>query len=162
VSQIVLERLKERFGAAVRATSSDHGDDTAIIERGAILEVARFLREDPDCAFNMLIDLFGVDCLELGRPERFEVVYHFYSVGAKKHRVRIKCPVPADDPVIDSIVPSWPGANWYERECWDLFGIQFRGHPDLRRILMYEGFEGHPLRKDYPYNKRQPLIGTPH
>ena len=163
MSKLVLQKLSERFGSGVLATSSEHGDDTAVVEPGIILEVARFLREDPDLEFNMLIDLFGVD--RLGLPEndpRFEVVYHFYSVGKKKHRVRLKCRVPEADPVLDSITPVWPGANWYERECWDMFGVKFRGHPNLRRILLYEQFEGHPLRKDYPVQKRQPLIGTPH
>jgi NADH-quinone oxidoreductase subunit C len=163
VSQVVLETLRARFGPAVHETHAARGDDTALVDRAAILEVVRFLKEDPDLQFNMLIDLFGVDGMRLkGRTARFEVIYHFYSVGKKKHRVRVKCLVPEDDPVVDSITAVWPGANWYERECWDMFGIRFRGHPDLRRILMYEEFEGHPLRKDYPYDKRQPLVGTPH
>lgn len=162
MSRLALEKLQTRFGPAVLETHSEHGDDTAVVDRGVILDVVRFLRDDPDLQFNMLIDLFGVDCLGRHRDHRFEVVYHFYSLGQKKHRVRIKCPLDADDPTIDSIVSIWPGADWYERECWDMFGVRFRGHPNLRRILMYEEFQGHPLRKDYPYNKRQPLIGTPH
>jgi NADH-quinone oxidoreductase subunit C len=163
VSQYALERLRQRFGAAILETRSDRGDDTAVVERGAILEVCRFLREDAELCFNMLVDLFGVDCAQLpGHRERFEVAYNFYSAGKKKHRVLVRCPVPEADPEIDSITPVWPGANWYERECFDMFGVRFRGHPNLRRILMYEGFEGHPLRKDYPYDKRQPRIGTPH
>ena len=93
---------------------------------------------------------------------RFAVVYHFYST-AHKHRLRLVVPVEeAPDGTVgrvDSLTDLWPGANWLEREVWDMFGIEFRGHPDLKRILMYEGFEGHPLRKDYPVNKRQPLIG---
>ena len=93
---------------------------------------------------------------------RYAVVYHFYSM-AHKHRLRLVVPVEeaADGTVapVDSLTGLWPGANWLEREIWDMFGIGFRGHPNLKRILMYEGFEGHPLRKDYPVNKRQPLIG---
>ena len=98
-----------------------------------------------------------------GPPEsRFAVVYHFFST-AHKHRLRLVVPV-ADAKAeavveVDSLTSLWPGADWLEREVWDMFGIRFRGHPDLKRILMYEGFEGHPLRKDYPVKKRQPLIG---
>jgi len=93
-------------------------------------------------------------------PSRFAVVYHFYSM-AHKHRLRLVVPVEEAEAVagVDSLTSLWPGANWLEREVWDMFGIGFRGHPDLKRILMYAGFEGHPLRKDYPVKKRQPLIG---
>jgi NADH-quinone oxidoreductase subunit C len=103
-----------------------------------------------------MMDLTGVDLLP-AKP-RFQVVYHFYSLE-KNHRIRVKAPVEEEDCVIDSITSLWAGANWFEREAWDLYGIRFRGHPDLRRILLYEEFQGHPLRKDYPINKRQPLIG---
>jgi NADH-quinone oxidoreductase subunit C len=91
---------------------------------------------------------------------RFAVVYHFYSI-AHKHRLRLAVPVEEAEAVaeVDSLTSLWPGANWLEREVWDMFGIGFRGHPDLKRILMYKEFEGHPLRKDYPVKKRQPLIG---
>ncbi len=93
-----------------------------------------------------------------GAGARFEVVYHFFSLSLKR-RVRVKVPVEETSPEVDSLTPLWATADWFEREVWDMFGIRFRGHPDLRRILMYEGFEGYPLRKDYPVNKRQPLIG---
>jgi NADH-quinone oxidoreductase subunit C len=89
---------------------------------------------------------------------RFEVVYHFYSTG-KNQRLRINVPVPTADPVVDSVTGLWQCADWFEREVWDMFGIRFTGHPNLRRILLYEEFQGHPLRKDYPVNKRQPLVG---
>ena len=89
---------------------------------------------------------------------RFDVVYHFYS-SPHNHRLRVTVPLAVADPVVDSLTGLWASANWYEREVWDMFGIRFRGHPNLTRILMYDGFEGHPLRKDYPVNKRQPLIG---
>ena len=94
----------------------------------------------------------------LGPESRFEVVYHFYSLS-KNHRLRLKVPVTADDPAVSSLTGLWKTADWFEREVWDMFGIRFDGHPHLTRILMYEPFEGHPLRKDYPVNKRQPLIG---
>ena len=107
----------------------------------------------------MLMDLAGVDYLFWeDRADRFDVVYNLVS-QTKNHRVILKVPVAESDAVVDSLVSVWPAANWYEREVWDMFGIKFRGHPNLKRILMYEGFEGHALRKDYPYNKRQPLIG---
>ena len=93
-----------------------------------------------------------------GSDYRFEVVYHFYSL-AENHRLRLKVPVSAEDPVVPSLTGLWKSADWFEREVWDMFGIRFTGHPNLTRILMYEPFEGHPLRKDYPVNKRQPLIG---
>ena len=114
------------------------------------------MRDDPELEFEMLTDLTAVDYL--GEQPRFEVVYHFYSV-AKNHRLRVKVRVPEDDPVVASAVPYYASANWMEREVFDLYGIRFEGHPDLRRILLYEEFEGHPLRKDYPKEKRQPLLG---
>jgi len=89
---------------------------------------------------------------------RFEVVYHFYS-SPHNHRLRVKVPLTAADPAIDSLTGLWHSANWFEREVWDMFGIRFAGHPNLKRLLMYEEFQGHPLRKDYPIRKRQPLIG---
>ena len=90
--------------------------------------------------------------------QRFEVVYHFYSL-TKNHRLRLKVPLSEAAPAVASLAGLWSSANWYEREVWDMYGIRFDGHPNLTRILMYEGFDGHPLRKDYPVNKRQPLIG---
>ena len=89
---------------------------------------------------------------------RFEVVYHFYSTS-HNHRLRVKVPLPASDPTVDSLEGIWQAANWFEREAWDMFWVRFAGHPNLRRILMYEEFQGHPLRKDYPIRRRQPLIG---
>jgi len=93
-----------------------------------------------------------------GRKYRFDVVYHLLSLSAKR-RLRIKVRVEESNPEIDSMTSLWGSANWLEREVWDMFGIRFTGHPNLKRILMYEEFQGHPLRKDYPVNKRQPLIG---
>jgi NADH-quinone oxidoreductase subunit C len=128
----------------------------------------RQLKEDAELRMNFLVDLTAVDYL--GRDPRFEVVYHLRSFPAGSHsdprhsgaRLRVKAPLSDPDdgsnPVIDSIVSLWAGANWFEREVWDLYGIKFRGHPDLRRILMYEEFIGHPLRKDYPKERRQPLV----
>jgi NADH-quinone oxidoreductase subunit C len=122
----------------------------------SLLAIMRLLRDEPGLDFEMLTDLTAVDYL--GEEPRFELVYHLYSVK-RNHRVRIKSRVPEQDPEIASLVSLWPSADWMEREVWDLYGIRFCGHPDLRRILLYEEFEGHPLRKDYPKEKRQPLVG---
>jgi NADH-quinone oxidoreductase subunit C len=157
----ILARLTERFGPAIRETHDHRGDHTAVVDPGAIGELLRLCRDDPALRFDMLMDLTAVDYLRYpGRESgaRFEVVYHLYSV-AENHRLRVKVPVEEDDPVVPSAVPLWAAANWFEREVWDMFGIRFAGHPDLRRLLLYEEFEGHPLRKDYLINRRQPLIG---
>ncbi len=152
----VLEKIRERFGDEVIDTHSELGQDTAIVSRSAILELARFLRDDPELRFNYLMDLTVVDYHK--RKPRFEVVYHFLSL-ANRFRLRVKVPVAGAEPEVDSLTPVWPVANWYEREAWDMFGVKFAGHPDLRRLLLYPEFKGHPLRKDYPVNKRQPRIG---
>ena len=155
---VTLNALKERFGDSILEIHSFRGDDTAVIRPEALIQIATFLKQDPELDYNFLMDLTAVDYLKMNKKPRFEVVYHFYSLS-KKQRVRIKVPVEAVNPEVESLVSLWPGANWFEREVWDMFGIKFRGHPNLRRILMYEQFEGHPLRKDYPIQKRQPLIG---
>ena len=153
---IALDKLAASYGADIVSTHSDFGDDTAVVRRERIVEILAFLRDDPALRFDFAMDLTGVD--HFGEEPRFEVVYHLYSLE-KKHRVRIKARLPENDPSIDTAVSVWPGINWYEREAYDMYGIVFRGHPNLTRILMYEGFEGHPLRKDYPKDRRQPTIG---
>ncbi len=152
----VLRRLIEGLPEALRGTHAELGDATALVDPSRLLEVMRFLRDDPDLEFEMLSDVTAVDYL--GEEPRFELVYHLYSV-AKNHRLRIKARVSEEAAEIDSLVALWPSANWMEREVWDLYGIRFRAHPDLRRLLLYEEFEGHPLRKDYPKERRQPLVG---
>jgi len=152
----VLARLIETLPDAIIGTHAYRGDATASVAAERVVDVLRFLRDDADLAFEMLTDLTAVD--HLGEEPRFEVVYHLYSVS-RNHRVRIKSRVPAEPCQIESVVEVWPSANWMEREVWDLYGIRFRNHPDLRRLLLYEEFEGHPLRKDYDKEKRQPLIG---
>jgi NADH-quinone oxidoreductase subunit C len=151
-----LRLLLERMPTAVRATHAHHGDATALVDPEQVVEVLRLLRDAPELAFEMLTDVTCVDYL--GEEPRFEVVYHLYSV-AKNHRVRIKARVGGASPELPSAVSLYASANWMEREVWDLYGVRFRGHPDLRRILLYDGFEGHPLRKDYPKERRQPLVG---
>jgi NADH-quinone oxidoreductase subunit C len=106
--------------------------------------------------FNFLSDVTAVDYWKQKEP-RFEVVYHLYSLD-RGHRLRLRVPVPENDPTVESLTPLWKGANFLEREVWDLFGIRFIGHPDLRRILLYDEFQGHPLRKDYPVNLWQPRV----
>lgn len=170
MSARVLEVLKERFGDAVVETHSAYGDDTAIVRAERWKEICHFLRDDPSMAFDMATDLCGVDYL--GHPDRerepaswrFEVVLHLYSIS-KRHRLRLKARIGTADveeedapAELDTVADVWVGVNWFERETFDLMGITFRGHPDLRRILMYPEFEGHPLRKSYPANKAQPLV----
>jgi len=148
--------LSEAFPKGVLETGQPQGDAVALVEPGHLLKVMEFLKKDARLQFNMLADITAVD--HLGRNPRFDVVYHLVSIPLG-HRLRIK--VRPDDaaPAVDSLVSLWDSANWLEREVWDMFGIRFVGHPDLRRILLYEEFQGHPLRKDYPIRKRQPLIG---
>jgi NADH-quinone oxidoreductase subunit C len=158
VSQAVLDKLKARFGAAIVETHSDFGDDTAVVAPAQWRAVGQFLREDPALDFDMPIDLCGVDYP--AREPRMEVVLHLYST-ARKHRVRIKTRVGDEDmdgAELDSLVSIWPGMNWLERETFDMSGVKFKGHPDLRRILMYPEFEGHPLQKTYPAQRTQPLV----
>lgn len=152
----LVARLRGGVADAVLASHAFRGDATAIVPRENLLEVCRFLRDDEGLRFDMLVDVTAVDYL--GRTPRFEIVYHLHSLPLN-HRIRIKVPVEESDPSLPSLVSIWAGADWLERETWDLYGIVFAGHPNLRRIYLYEEFQGHPLRKDYPKEKRQPLIG---
>jgi len=149
------ERIIALVSAATPFAGEAHGEAVVVVPREAAHEALRTLRDHAETRFDMLTDVTVVDYL--GRTPRFEVVYQLYSLGLN-HRARVKVPVPEDDPVVASASDLWKSADWGEREAWDLFGIRFAGHPDLRRILMYPEFEGHPLRKDYPLLKRQPLV----
>jgi NADH-quinone oxidoreductase subunit C len=151
-----LRRLVELLPAAVVETHARLGDATARVDPARIVDVAKLLRDDPGLEFEMLTDLTAVDYL--GEEPRFEVVYHFYSV-ARNQRVRIKARVPEAAAELPSLVALYASADWMEREVFDLYGVRFSGHPNLKRILLYEEFEGHPLRKDYAKTARQPLIG---
>ena len=156
-----LTRLRSHLPDAVLSEHEQHGDATVVVAKGHLLEVLGFLREEAGLEFDMLSDLAAVDHAQRRdgeRTPRFEVVYHLYSI-AHNHRLRVKVGVDLDDCEVESAVGIWPAANWMEREVIDLYGIRFSNHPDLRRILLYEEFEGHPLRKDYPKTRRQPLIG---
>ena len=157
----ILARLRERVGGGVLETHDFRGDHTAVLSREAILDALDFCRDDPALAFDLLVDITAVDYLRFpGREDgpRFDVVYHLYST-AHNHRLRLKVRVEQDDAWVPTACGLWPIANWLEREVWDMFGVRFEGHPDLRRLLLYEEFVGHPLRKDYPMDRRQPLIG---
>jgi len=158
-----LERIQEKFPGEIIAADTFRGDETAVIRPAALKTIAGFLKLTPGLDFNFLMDLTAVDYLfyaggRIRKESRFEVVYHFFSLK-NNHRIRLKVPVDEKTPEVDSLSGLWASADWFEREVWDMFGIRFAGHPNLKRILMYEEFQGHALRKDYPVNKRQPLIG---
>jgi NADH-quinone oxidoreductase subunit C len=145
-----LKALSEHVSAALPASvlSCDirHGELTCRIKREALLQVLRFLQDDPKCRFSILCDICGVDYPD--RPQRFDVVYNLLSVSLNQ-RIRLKLETDEEQPVA-SATSLYSSAGWWEREAWDLFGIFFSDHPDLRRILTDYGFEGHPLRKDFP------------
>lgn len=151
-----LEHVREHFADQIIEMHSPLGMDQVTIAKSAVFELIKFLRDDPELKYNLLSDLTAVDYFK--RNPRFEVVYHLSSLP-NNVRVRIKVPVAEPNPEVESITPLYKIANWLERECYDMLGIRFANHPDLRRILMYPEFKGHPLHKDYPVTKRQPLIG---
>lgn len=158
MAQALVELLQTKFPEAVQETYSRHGDETVVVDPARWLDVARWLRDDEQAQMSMLVDLTAVDFPE--REPRFEVVAHFYSLGLG-HRLRLKAKVGNRDgsgAQVPSLTSLWASANWLERECYDMFGVHFSGHPDLRRILLYPEFEGYPLRKDYPASRTQPLV----
>ena len=140
------EHVAEKLGDAVRDVRVVHGQLQMVADKARIREVLRFLRDDPRCQFVAFTDICGVDYP--ARKERFEVVYHLLS-PYQNARVRVKVPV-AEGEAVPSVIEVFPGAEWYEREVWDMYGVFFSDHPDLRRILTDYGFSGHPLRKDFP------------
>ncbi len=146
-SHPAVARLLAWNPASVEGVKFDRDEMTIYITRSAIREACVLLKEDPACAFNYLSDVTCVDWLP--QEPRFEVIYHLLSIS-KKERVRLKVRLPGDSPVVESVTSIWPGANYFEREVYDLFGVRFAGHPYLRRLLMPEDWEGNPLRKDYP------------
>lgn len=144
--EALAETIKAGVPDAVIGTRIAMGELTVEIKREKVADVLTFLRDDKTCRFSQLLDICGADYPD--RPERFEVVYHLLSVH-HNHRVRLKTSTDASK-LVPSAVGIFPSANWYEREAFDLYGILFDGHPDLRRILTDYGFQGHPLRKDFP------------
>jgi NADH-quinone oxidoreductase subunit C len=139
--------LLSRGSGIVQGVKFDRDEMTIWVQREAIREACALLRDDANCPFNYISDVTCVDWYPA--EPRFEVVYHLLSIP-RKERVRLKVRLEGDSPVVESVTSVWPGANYFEREVFDLFGIRFSGHPYLRRIQMPENWEGHPLRKDYP------------
>lgn len=152
MNHLVLEKLRTRFGDALLEAAEFRGELTVVVPKEKIVEVCRFLKEDPELRFNLLADLCGID---MYTPiKRFGVIYNLMSIP-NKHRVRLKTFTEEDDPKVPTVAGVWKTANWHERETYDMFGIVFEGHPDLRRMYMPEEFEYYPLRKDFP------LMGIP-
>jgi NADH-quinone oxidoreductase subunit C len=140
-----IDKLRARFGDAIPLPVEFRGEFTVTVPREKIVEICRYLKTE--CAFDMLTDLSGTD--NYGDDPRFQVDYLLYSL-THRCRVRVKVRVPEDDLIVDSVVPVWATADWHEREAFDMFGIRFRGHPNLKRILMWDGYPHFPLRKDFP------------
>ena len=158
MAKVLVDLIARTFPEAIVESVSFRGDETLVVRADSWKSVARFLRDDPRSRCDMLVDLTCVDYPD--REPRFEVVAHLFSL-TKGHRLRLKARVGdenGDGAEIDTLTDLWGSANWAEREAYDMFGVSFRGHPDLRRILMYPEFEGYPLRKDYPADRTQPLI----
>jgi len=169
MSQKVLDALVAKHGAAVAHTESTHGDEVAWIQRDHLLAVATWLRDDPAMAFDSPVFVTCIDRLDwkpMGLPPsaawneerpRFELCYQLRSFK-HRHRIRLKIALTENDARSPSLAGLWSAFDWQERETYDMYGVRFEGHPDLRRIYLYEEFVGYPLRKDYPKEKRQPLV----
>jgi NADH-quinone oxidoreductase subunit C len=152
VKERVLEKLTSHFKDSILSVSEFRGELTIVVKKTDVVPICDFLKRDPDLHFDFLEDLCGVDVYTPG--ERFQVVYHLYSYK-NKFRLRLKITVEEDDLKVPTVSGVWSTANWHEREVYDMFGIVFEGHPDLRRLYMPEEFEYYPLRKDFP------LMGIP-
>lgn len=146
-ASVVVERLRAWNRNAIEEVIEFRGETTVVLPRRVLRAAAEFCRDDADLKFNLLSDATCVD--RYPHEPRFELNYHLVSIPLKS-RLRLQVRLASSDPVVDSLVPVWPGANWLEREIFDLFGIRFSGHPDLRRILLPDTWEGYPLRRDYP------------
>lgn len=148
------EQARNKFGNRIQSCDVEWGELTIVADRHKLLDVAVTLRDDPQFAFAELLDVCGVDYSEYGgegqwQGARFASVYHLLSIE-HNHRLRLKVMLDNEPPVVPSVVDIWAAANWFEREAFDLYGIVYEGHPDLRRILTDYGFIGHPFRKDFP------------
>lgn len=144
----LVARIEETFPGAFVKTTEWRGDVAVTVKREALHDVARFLRDDPSLLFDYMVHVSSVDWPD--DEERFEVVYEVYSIRTRR-RIRLKTRVPESDCIVDSLTDVWKGADFMEREVYDMMGIRFRNHPDLRRILMPDEYEeGYPLRKDFP------------
>ncbi len=152
MNTLIIEKLKNRFPDSIESTHEFRGDLTVQVKKSDVVKVAEFLKNDSELAFDLPVDALGVD---MYRPEnRFEVVYILYSTANKKY-LRLKVLVDEDDLGTPTLSTVWAGAAWNEREVFDMFGIKFSGHPDLRRMYMPEDYQYYPLRKDFP------LMGIP-
>jgi len=156
----IADRLRAEFPDEILHSVSNQGQTAVVIRPGRIVDILRWLRDTDDLRMNHLRALCGVDNLRRKEPDlsRFEVVYNLYSIPLR-HEIRLRAEVGDTDPAIDSVVGLWSGANWLERETYDLLGIRFNGHPDLRRVLLPEDWQGHPLRKEYPLKGKEEWIG---
>ena len=143
----LVSKIKKNFPESILAAFNFRDENTLILLTGDILPICRFLHDDPELAFDFLTDLCGVD--HYPAEPRFEVIYHLCAMKSRS-RLRLKTPLPGTTPRLHSVVSVWKTAGWMEREAFDMLGIIFDGHPDLRRILLTPDWEGHPLRKDYP------------
>ncbi|WP_448871668.1 NADH-quinone oxidoreductase subunit C [Desulfobulbus propionicus] len=156
----IIDRLKAEFPDEILQTYVNQGQGAVVVRPGRIVDILRWLRDDASMRMNHLRSLCGVDNSRRKDPDlsRFEVVYNLYSIPLR-HEIRIRAEVGDKEPAVDSVVPLWPGADWLERETFDLMGIHFHNHPDLRRVLMPEDWVGHPLRKDYPLKGKEEWAG---
>lgn len=156
----IIDRLKAEFPDEILQGYVNQGQGAVVVRPGRIVELLRWLRDDASMRMNHLRSLCGVDNGRRKEPglSRFEVVYNLYSIPLR-HEIRIRAEVGDKEPAVDSVVPLWPGADWLERETFDLLGIHFNNHPDLRRVLMPEDWSGHPLRKDYPLKGKEEWVG---
>ena len=155
---MILEKLQQAFPGEILETHDYLADLTVVIRKEKLHLLLAFLKNEPGLEFEMLIDLCGADYLPKVKSgeARFELVYHLYSL-THNHRLRVRVKVSAEDMTVPTVTDLWQNADWCEREAFDMFGYQFHGHPNLKRLLMFDGFEGHPLRKDYPIAKRQKI-----
>lgn len=152
-NEAIATLIKTSFPEAIIDYSIFRNELTLRVKKESIVEVAGFLKGNKELEFNFLSDLCGVDRVEMDGI--FEVVYHLYSIS-KNHRLRLKVQIPSNNPHISTVTDIWKTANWHERETFDMFGIYFDNHPNLQKILTPDDFKGHPLRKDYPLDGRQP------
>jgi NADH-quinone oxidoreductase subunit C len=146
-TNVVVEQLRAWNNKAVLEVLEFRGETTVVLPRELLLDAAAVCKSNPELRFNLLTDATCVDRFPM--EPRFELNYHLVSIP-RRDKVRLKVKLSGSSPVVDSLVPVWPGANWLEREIFDLMGIRFTGHPDLRRILLPDDWEGHPLRRDFP------------
>ncbi len=152
LNALITDKVKERFGALLEEISDFRDDLCFTVKSDQIVEIGKFLKDDPDLQFIMCKDITAIDWAT--RKKRFTTVYHIYSFKLN-YTLRLKANIDVDPPAVETVTSVWRSAEWYERETFDMYGIKFTNHPDLRRIYMPEGFEYHPLRKEFP------VIGIP-